>query len=714
MVRIVKSVRLPSLPKRSEIPRSKVVSDIKIASLVLLVCAFYWQDLSAVFASALANAELSYLFAVPALFLFLVYRKRKVLQARIANHSSNTETPKSSLTLLAGILLLATAIFAHLYGQYTFSPIELQMATLPIFIAAFIIIFFNLNVILELVFPLAFLFFMVPPPPSILYSVGSVLSDVSAHASVAVVNALGMPSKIIANATTPIVQMTRPDTSTASFAIDVSCSGIFSLITFSLITLFLAYLMRDKLWKKIAIFALGLPIIYAFNILRVTILLAVGYNYGEETAQTLFHEASGLILTTIGAITIAIVAQKLLKANFYKKQTKPCPTCASSTLQEYCSSCGQLIKATKTKFSYKDFTKIVAVATIIGLLLFLQPPLIALAKDPAGILGELKQTQEPPSVHLLPEIENYTLAFEFRDLDWETQYKQDGTLTYSYTPTNNANLKVWVLVEIANSGSVFHRWENCLITYPLTQGNQPAATQIDMRDIQLTENPPIFARHFIFHWTIYDFTQAVTYWRETLTLTTNTTNERRNIQISVITYPNQTNPSQIQQIETNLETFAKNIATYWEPLKTWVPIALSLSQNANILAAASASGLLLILPIASMQKIKANKQRKQLYPKLSEQDQNLLHTLTLTPPHTLPTTGYIQSVHQKTFQENIQLDNLQTRLQQLAQLDLVSREIQNVEDEPILTWRTKIEHPSRTQPTEFHKTYILHGPDRDT
>ena len=187
----------------------------------------------------------------------------------------------------------------------------------------------------------------------------------------------------------------------------------------------------------------------------------------------------------------------------------------------------------------------------------------------------------------------------YRDVAFEELSGEDASLVYAYNAPNGVKPTVWVAVELAATRGPLHRWETCLITYPLTQGNQPAATQIDKKDVQLTENPPIIARHFIFHWTRYDFTQAICYWHETLTLTTNTTNERRNIQISVITYPNQTQSTQIQQIETTLETFAKNIATHWEPLKTWVPIAILLSQNANMVAAASASGLLIILPLAS-------------------------------------------------------------------------------------------------------------------
>ena len=258
-----------------------------------------------------------------------------------------------------------------------------------------------------------------------------------------------MPSKLILDAASPIVLMTKPNNTTVSFVIDVTCSGVYSLITFLIVTVFLAYLIRDKLWKKIAIIAVGLPIIYTLNILRITTLLAVGYNYGEETAQTLFHEASGLILTLAGALLIILIAQKLLKANFYKTHAlKPCPHCSGSQtiVESFCRSCGRLLKPTHKKLQKNDLVKVVVVAAIIATLILIQPPIYALMKDPVGILGELQQPGQVPSAHLLPTIDNYTLRFEFRDTEWETNTGQDGTLTYSYTPNDSSQYKVWVLV----------------------------------------------------------------------------------------------------------------------------------------------------------------------------------------------------------------------------------------------------------------------------
>ena len=61
------------------------------------------------------------------------------------------------------------------------------------------------------------------------------------------------------------------------------------------------------------------------------------------------------------------------------------------------------------------------------------------------------------------------------------------------TPTKPT---VWVAVELASTTGPLHRWETCLINYPLSQGLQPKVTQLDLTDIQTQANPPIVGRYF--------------------------------------------------------------------------------------------------------------------------------------------------------------------------------------------------------------------------
>lgn len=157
-----------SLLRRFNLNKGDLSSALKVISIVAIVTAFFWQDLSAVFTSSLVDSEVSYYLAIPVLFFFLVYRKRKILSAVISKQFSDSESRTSRFPLVCGILLLAISVFVYWYGSNTFSPLEYHMITLPLFSAALILILFNFEAIRQLAFPLAFLFFLTPPPATVL------------------------------------------------------------------------------------------------------------------------------------------------------------------------------------------------------------------------------------------------------------------------------------------------------------------------------------------------------------------------------------------------------------------------------------------------------------------------------------------------------------------------------------------------------------------
>lgn len=130
-----------------------------------------------------------------------------------------------------------------------------------------------------------------------------------------------------------------------------------------------------------------------------------------------------------------------------------------------------------------------------------------------------------------------------------------------YRPQDQTKQNVWITVEVAQTRSSIHRWEVCLITWPQTHGSQPSVTQLDLRDVQILENPPILARYFAFQYTKYPETQVVLYWFETSIFMTNNTAEQKHVKISLIAYPD--TPQEIAEAENQLLPFARAIVNYW-------------------------------------------------------------------------------------------------------------------------------------------------------
>jgi exosortase len=659
------------------------------ASLIAILGIFYWQDLTAIFVSAWSDAEVSYLFAIPILVSFLVWRKRKVIGALIGNPFEEQTLGKNRLPTISGALLCATAVFLYFYGAITFTPLEYHLLTLPIFTTGLILLFFNPATLRHLAFPVLFLFFLVPPPTTLYYAAGSFLADISAHASASIVTAFGMPSTVTYLSGNPNVVMMNGGQPVSTFIVDFTCSGINGLITFVVFTVFLAYIVRDKFWKKIAVIAVGLPLIYFLNIIRIAILLAAGFNYGAATVESFLHPLSGLILTFFGALFLALIAQKALKANFYASTQSACLSCSTGQSQprDFCESCGRVLKKNVAKVNQTDLKKIFTMTFIVVLLLLVQAPIYALATTQTNVLAQMRSGQDP-STNILPQIDGYTLNYSVRDTQFELENHQDAAITYCYNPTNSSLKPVWVVLEIATSSISMHAWETCLINYPLSEGNQPSAKNLDLREVQVTSNPPITARLFAFQWSSFNVTQVVMYWHETLMFASNSSAEQKNMQISLSVYPS--SADNIQDIEQQLQAVARPISTFWEPIKEWTPVAILLSQYANILAAVTLISLASAISAFYYFKIKGTPSGKIAYSKTSEQDKKVIAALQETQKRRVSSTiNSIQESYQTLNNPQISETDLISRLQGLSHVGLIRHKIISVNDVPIVCWEAE-------------------------
>jgi len=676
----------------ANITKSQVSLSFKIAAVTIATIALFSQDLTMLFSDALQSETTSHLLAIPFLFAYLIYRKRKILRA--VTPIKNTNEPKETrhLPLISGVLLAITAILLYWYGSYTFTPIEYHMLALPIFTAGLTLIIFNPQTLRQLAFPIAFLIFLMPPPSEILYAFGSTLSVISAEASNSIVNFFGIPSTITSEYGNPTIIITRPDNTLINFTVDIACSGIYSLIGFLIFAVFIAYIIRDKLWKKLALITIGIPLIYLLNIIRITIILTLGYNFGEELSLQTFHLLGGWILIFLGTLLLLAISEKILKTQFFTNKPEKCSQCSSKEkhTEESCSLCGRILKPLPISIDKIDILKITAIMASIIILISIQAPVFALTQASPTVIVNTPSGQQI-STQILPQIPNYNLHFLERDTDFEKKAKQDMSLIYLYTPTNASLEPIWVTIEIAPTRSSLHRWETCLITWPISKGYQPKVTQIELKDIQLNENPPIIGRYFAFTYIKTNETQVVLYWYETttFTFTINSTSQQKNAKISVIAYPENTE-EELQDTEKQLTAIAKNITSYWQPIKTWSQITMIISQNGANLATINMVILAVIFLIYILETKKQNKNNTNAYLKLSQNNKQTADAVKETEKRSTPTLDNIVVTYSKQTRKKITRDQMLQKLAELEKIGIIERTIINKLDEPILIWKSKI------------------------
>ncbi len=350
-----------------------MVLGLRIATIVVSVLAIFHRDLAIIANNAFQEESMSYILAIPFLFAYLIYRKRKMLRAVISFDAQDQPKKTKHLPTIAGILLSTIALLPYWYGLYTFTPLEYHILALPIFAAGLTLIMFNYQALKQLAFPIAFLILLIPPPSQILYGLGLTLSVISAAASNTIINALGIRSTLSSEYGNPVIQIQRADGATIPFVLDIGWSGIYSLIGFVIFAIFIVYIIRDKLGRRAAIFPIGLFLVYILNITRITIILLVGYHYGEETALQIFHLLGGWVLIFLGIMLLLTITEKILKARMFVK-TKAFTQCQhypkrTNNPQNFCSSCGRLLKYPEVQLKRRDVAKIMAIAVAVALLL---------------------------------------------------------------------------------------------------------------------------------------------------------------------------------------------------------------------------------------------------------------------------------------------------------------------------------------------------------
>jgi exosortase len=658
---------------------------LKTTALLAALAAFYFQDLSIIFNDALHDEATSHVLAIPLLLAYIAYRKRKMLIATIAYQPSDQSKNTKQLSMLCGVLLCATAVILYWYGSYSFTPLEYHVLTLPIFAAGLTLVLFNPQTLRQAAFPIGFLVFLMPPPSEILYGLGSTLSVVSSEASSALVNLLGVPATLSSEYGNPTIVIARPDQTTIGFTVDIACSGIYSLIGFFIFAAFIAYITRDRIWKKTVMFLLGLPIIYLLNILRITIILLLGYQFGEELALQTFHLLGGWALILLGTLLLLVIVEKVFKTRWLTRP-QACSDCRPQIRDkkaDFCTSCGRVLNYARPKAARADLLKIVIIFLLVAFLLYIQVPLFVLTKGPPQIM-----VGGTGAIEILPQIPDYTLRFEYRDQEFEQKAKQDASLIYAYHDENRTKDSVWVAIEVAQTRGPLHRWETCLITWPQTHGYEPKVTQLDLKDVQVLQNPPLIARFFAFQYTAYNQTQLVLYWFETSIFTMNDTSQQKQVKISLITYPDAS--QNLTEAENRLLPFAAAIAGHWQPMKMWGQISLILSRNGDKLGLATTALLAATIAVWGIEKRKVKVQNMKILGKLSQEDKQLVDIVRQTEASAKTTMANIVKVCQEGTNKMTKPETIIDRLTQLQETGLIKKQAISIDDEPIIVWRTNL------------------------
>lgn len=143
-------------------------------------------------------------------------------------------------------------------------------------------------VLRRLAFPIAYLAFLFPPPDTVVWSLTLPMKIAVTEAAVWLLHLFDYPIGYSG----VWIQVGQ-----YQLLVAAACSGLNSIISLSVLSVFYIYIRRagDPI-RAAALALLIVPVAMAANVVRVLILILLTYHYGEATAQGFMHNFAGFTM----------------------------------------------------------------------------------------------------------------------------------------------------------------------------------------------------------------------------------------------------------------------------------------------------------------------------------------------------------------------------------------------------------------------------------
>lgn len=238
------------------------------------------------------NADHTHAYFLVPIFLWLVYRKRAVL------HRVEAVSLPGALLFLAGALLY---IFSRI-NDFMF----LQATSFVWVIWAIFLLRYTLPSVKQMLFPLSYLMFIVPPPFLVIDTVTMPLKTIATAGSYFLLKTAQLPVSLHG----AILRVGNYD-----FFVADACSGYRSMVTLLALGALYAYLQNTTPAKKWLIFMSVVPLGIAGNIFRIFLTGCLGHYVGIQFAEGFFHEFSGAVVFLIAIFGLVAVTNRVTRSS---------------------------------------------------------------------------------------------------------------------------------------------------------------------------------------------------------------------------------------------------------------------------------------------------------------------------------------------------------------------------------------------------------------
>ena len=212
---------------------------------------------------------------IPFVTGYLIWQKKSVLK--------NIKPQSSPWGMKLFFVGIAVYLFSALFRVYFTSGFSLIIV-----LVGLVLNFYGSRILKEILFPLLFLFFMIPLPLIVVVNMSFKLKIFAAHIAVFVLNN-NMRIPCIRDGSTIIMRH-------AHVVVDDVCSGLRSLISLMALGSLFAYRMQSTAGKKIILFLSTIPVAVITNVVRIIFLATVSEIWGAQYIEGPLHDLSGFMV----------------------------------------------------------------------------------------------------------------------------------------------------------------------------------------------------------------------------------------------------------------------------------------------------------------------------------------------------------------------------------------------------------------------------------
>lgn len=287
----------------------------RVAIALVGITVAYHYSLVTLMRTLDVDTPLAYLGLVPFIALILVAARHAA-----PNHEPPIHDRQLDYIVGVPLLMVALAMVALLPVRLStlFWVWRVDLLSLPLFVAGTVSIVFGVRALWRLRLPIGFLLLAWPVPYT--WFLNNWLQDFTDFTIAAVrvgVGVVGVARAIPGpNGIFAIPYPSDP------FQVSVAsaCSGVNSMVGFLLVGSAFAALVRGRRLPKLAWLFGGLVLIWALNVFRILVILAVGRQWGEGVAIDGFHPVLGLVTFSFGVLVMILVMPRFGLRMVFQRQ----------------------------------------------------------------------------------------------------------------------------------------------------------------------------------------------------------------------------------------------------------------------------------------------------------------------------------------------------------------------------------------------------------